>query len=93
MRHDAKGCNTQTRPWHPPCMSVDMDSPPPSQSISRGGPTTERGPNSAAPVSQRTRGPVPPGSYHRWERPYLNFPQARHVSNTDGAPQLRRRAR
>jgi hypothetical protein len=54
---------------------------------------SERAPSSAAPLSQRARRPIPAGSYHRWERPYLNFPQARIQAQTLGAPHLRRPAR
>ena len=54
---------------------------------------SERMPNSAAPLSQLSRRPVPAGTYNRWERPYLNFPQARLLSCSYGAPRLRRPSR
>jgi hypothetical protein len=58
--------------------------------MSERAPLSEHIPNSAAPASLRPRRPVPPGTYNRWERPYLNFPQARILSRSDGAPRLRR---
>jgi hypothetical protein len=61
--------------------------------MSERAPLSERMPSSAAPLSQRSRRPIPAGTYNRWERPYLNFPQARLLARSGGAPRLRRPSR
>lgn len=70
-----------------------MDFPPPSQPSSQRNPSVESAPSTErsetlAPRSQRMRPPPPKGCYGRWERPYLNFPQAR-IACRNAGPKLR----
>jgi hypothetical protein len=66
-------------------MSSPPSSQPPSSLLLQNAP-----PPSARTESRRALQP-PPGIYHRWERPYLNFPQKRLVLNDSAGPRLRRR--